>query len=280
MPHDKMLSRHMLAMAVPFVLMGPLSGHAQAIRGRIQGSIDVGAIAAAGGRQTIVINFPGVGTGTYTLNLNIGAGATPQAVAQAIVNSINRNYPGEARFAPGSNTEIDLRYGRLDSQVGNAATIDRDISVQGMGMAPRGAEIGVVSFDPGTGGATTLASDMTVTASFSGGSPSASFTLPMGDTLAQLTSLVNTNLDNDGFDTELLDSTHIEILTPSTEPANFDFFIGLTPTAQIGDNGVDVGIATPVPEPAAWSLTLAGFGGLGLALRSRRQNGGAKTTTA
>jgi len=280
MPHDKMLSRPLLAMAIPFVLLCPLSGHAQAIRGRIQGSIDVGAIAAAGGRQTLVIKFPGAGTGTFTLNLSIGAGATPAAVAQAIVNSINRNYPGEARLAPGSTTEIDLRFGRLDSQVGNAATIDRDITVIGMGMAPRGADIGVVAFDPGSGGQTTLASAMTVTASFTGGSPSDSFTAPMGDTLAQLTSLVNTNLDASGFDTQLLDPTHIEILTPSTEPANFEFFIGLTPTAPIGNAGIDVGIAAAAPEPGAWALMLVGFGGLGLALRSRRGGVGAAAAAA
>jgi probable HAF family extracellular repeat protein len=30
-------------------------------------------------------------------------------------------------------------------------------------------------------------------------------------------------------------------------------------------------VATPIPEPAVWTLALAGFGGLGVALRSRRR---------
>ena len=47
------------------------------------------------------------------------------------------------------------------------------------------------------------------------------------------------------------------------------------PSAQFaaasGDQVIGIVVASGVPEPAAWALLLAGFGGLGLSLRSRRQ---------
>jgi hypothetical protein len=33
----------------------------------------------------------------------------------------------------------------------------------------------------------------------------------------------------------------------------------------------DISVTAAVPEPATWALMLAGFGGLGLALRGRRR---------
>jgi hypothetical protein len=256
---------------VSVVLLGATAAEAQMIQGKLQGSIDVGAVAAGGGKQTIVIKFPGKGAGSLTINLNIAPGATPDAVAQTIINAINKNFPGEAQLAPGSTTEIDLKFGRLDSQVGNAVTIDRDVVVKSA-MAPvaPGDLLGVLAFDPNGSGDSTLASDMAVVASFSGGGPSVSFTAPAGDTLSELATLVNSELDANGFATQQIDATDIAIDLPSPLlpiPLEFDF--GLNALGPVGDHGIDVALTPAVPEPVG--LGVLGMGLAGLLAARRRQ---------
>jgi hypothetical protein len=48
-----------------------------------------------------------------------------------------------------------------------------------------------------------------------------------------------------------------------------DYYVEVTPSEVIGNTGG--GIAAPAPEPAAWAMMLVGFGGLGVAMRSRRR---------
>jgi hypothetical protein len=57
-----------------------------------------------------------------------------------------------------------------------------------------------------------------------------------------------------------------------TSGAEYKLAISGTPNAAFVANITDV---SAVPEPAAWALMLAGFGGLGLALRNTRRKNAA-----
>jgi hypothetical protein len=66
-----------------------------------------------------------------------------------------------------------------------------------------------------------------------------------------------------GFTTSFFDS----------DPAFATDNPGFGPFSSLLSNGKTVtGVAAGAPEPTAWALMLIGFGGLGVALRSRRRH--------
>ena len=104
-----------------------------------------------------------------------------------------------------------------------------------------------------------------ISAGFASGLAPVSFTASAGDSVTDLTSMLNTALGSAGDVTRLLDSRDIELFADGAAgPAEVDFSV--TPTGATGDDGIVYGVQVgDVPEPATCALMLAGLGMLSLA---------------
>jgi hypothetical protein len=100
------------------------------------------------------------------------------------------------------------------------------------------------------------------------------FTLPAGASTATMTANLNgqvTTLNNgDVFFDFLNDSSNP--LTLSYTGGTFQFFVNdIVAPGTSSTNAITGRLIAAVPEPASWALMLLGFGGMGVAMRRRRQ---------
>jgi hypothetical protein len=112
------------------------------------------------------------------------------------------------------------------------------------------------------------------------------FTLPTGIAAGSISTNFDTNLSNNidfgtvtlnGVKFDLSPTGQFESGSINNQPVTSGTQT-LVVTGKSGGNGSFAGtisfeVASGVPEPAAWALMIVGFGGMGAALRRRRQTG-------
>lgn len=110
--------------------------------------------------------------------------------------------------------------------------------------------------------------DTLVTAGFANGLNPVSFDATAGESIYDLTLALNSELDDGGYATALLDSTHIEVFADgSMDPTEMD--LTLSANGPVGDQGILYGIDTPAPETQSLILLGSGLLCAGGALRKR-----------